>query len=152
MYSPIALALVGSLALPGARPDPQAATGPRPDSAFVQQWREDLAHLARELPRRHRNLFHTMRREQFDSALAVLDRKLPALARHQVIVELARIVALVGDGHTNLAPTGDPKVGFRAYPVKLYLFKDGLFIRGATTAHADLVGAKVLRIGRLPAE
>lgn len=152
MYSPIALALVGALALPGARPDPQAATGPRPDSAFARQWREDLAHLARELPRRHRNLFHTIRREQFDSALAVLDRKLPGLARHQIIVELARIVALVGDGHTDIAPTRDPKVGFRAYPVKLYFFKDGLFIRSATKAHADLVGAKVLRIGRLPAE
>jgi hypothetical protein len=145
MLSPIALALVGSLALP-------QASAPRPDSAFVRQWRADLGYLARELPRRHKNLFHTMRRAQFDSALAVLERKLPGLARHQVIVELARIVALVGDGHTNIAPTRDPKIGFHTYPVKLYFFKDGLFIRGAAKAHADLVGAKVVRIGRLTAD
>ena len=152
MLSPIALALVGSLALQGERPDRQAATAPSSDSSSVRQWREDLAYLSRELPRRHQNLFHTISRQQFDSALAALDRKLPGLARHQVIVELARLVALVGDGHTNVAPTRDPKIGFQTYPVRLYLFKDGLFIRGTLTAQADLVGAKVLRIGRHTAD
>ena len=149
MYPPIALALVGSLALPSAGPTPQNAADLPADTASVRQWREDLAYLARELPRRHKNLFHTMRREQFDSALAVLDRKLPTLARHQIIVELARIVALVGDGHTNVSPTRDPKIGFHTYPVKLYFFKDGLFVRSTSRDQADLVGAKVLRIGRL---
>lgn len=149
MLSPIALALLGTLALPGARADLQPA---RSDSTFVRHWREDLAYLARELPRRHADLFHSMRREQFDSALAALDRKLPGLARHQVIVELARLVALAGDGHTAVMPTRDPKIGFRAYPVKLYFFKDGLFVRSAARAHADLVGARVVRIGRLTAD
>ena len=149
MFSPILLALVGSLALPGTRLDSQTPAQPTSDTATVRQWREDLAYLARELPRRHKNLFHTMRREQFDSALAALDRKLPTLARHQVIVEIARIVALVGDGHTNVAPTRDPKIGFRSYPVRLYFFKDGLFVRSASREQADLVGAKVVRIGRL---
>lgn len=151
MLSPFALILVGSLALPGAKPEPQAPAPPT-DSIAVRQWREDLAYLARELPRRHKQLFHTLGRAQFDSALAVLDRKLPGLARHQVIVELARIVALVGDGHTNVAPTRDPKIGFHTYPVKLYFFKDGLFIRAAAKAQADLVGAKVVRLGRLTAD
>ena len=150
MFSPIAVALVGTLALHGARPEPQAATTPSSDTSSVRQWREDLAYLARELPRRHKNLFHSISRAQFDSALAVLDRKLPGLARHQVIIELARLVALVGDGHTNVAPTRDPKIGFHAYPVRLYFFKDGLFVRSAAKAQGDLVGAKVLRIGRLP--
>ena len=149
MFPPIALALVGSLALPGARLTPQTVADRPADSASVRQWREDLAYLARELPRRHKNLFHTMRREQFDSALAVLDRKLPTLARHQVIVELARIIARVGDGHTNVAPTRDPRIGFHTYPVKLYFFKDGLFVRSASREQVDLVGGKVLRIGRL---
>jgi len=151
MFPPMLLAFFGALALPGARLAPQAATDRPPDSSFVRQWRDDLAYLARELPRRHKNLFHSMRREQFDSALAALDRKLPTLARHQVIVELARIVARVGDGHTNVAPTRDPGIGFRAYPVKLYFFKDGLYIRSAAREQAELVGAKVIRIGRMTA-
>ncbi|HEY9507657.1 MAG TPA: hypothetical protein VIQ27_16970 [Gemmatimonadales bacterium] len=152
MLSPIALALIGSLALQGARPDPRAVTASASDSSSIRQWREDLAYLARELPRRHENPFHTITRARFDSALAVLERKLPGLARHQVIVELARLVALVGDGHTNVDPTRDPKIGFHTYPVKLYFFKDGLFIRSAAKAQSELVGAKVVRIGRLTAD
>ena len=151
MLSPIVLALVASLAVQGTHADLRPSTA-RPDSGSVRQWREDLAYFARELPRRHKNLFHTLPRERFDSALAALDRKLPGLARHQVIVELARIAALVGDGHTNVAPTRDPKIGFRTYPLKLYFFKDGLFVRAAARPHADLVGAKVVRIGRLTAD
>ena len=153
MLSPIALALVGTLALQGARSDSQAAAAAASsDSSSVRQWREDLAYLARELPRRHKNLFHTISRQQFDSALGALERKLPGLARHQVIVALARLVALVGDGHTNIAPTRDPKIGFHTYPVRLYFFKDGLFIRSAAKPVTDLAGAKVIRIGRLTAD
>ncbi len=49
-------------------------------------------HGPAEMARRHRNLYHTVSRERFDSAVAALDRRIPSLARHQVIVELARIV------------------------------------------------------------
>ena len=117
MLTSFFLALVGSLGLSGAHADLQVASDQPLDTAFVRQWREDLTYIARELPRRHKNLFHAWRREQFDSAMAALDRKLPTLARHQVIVELARIVAHVGDGHTNIAPTRDPRIGFHTYPV-----------------------------------
>src|SRR5215213_4809047 len=111
--------------------------------AQVAAWREDLAYMAREMARRHRNLYHTVSRERFDSAVAGLYRRIPQLERHQVIVELARIAALVGDGHTNIAPTRDSAIGFRTLPVKLYFFKDGLFVRAADRQYADLAGAKV---------
>ena len=152
MLSSILLSLVALHALPGAPLQVHAPAGRRPDTAVVRQWRDDLASLRHELPRRHRSLFHTMNCGQFDSTLTALDRKLPNLERHQVIVELARIVALVGDGHTNVAPTRDPKIGFRTYPVKLYFFQDGLFVRSAEQALSDLVGAKVVRIGRYTTE
>ena len=34
-------------------------------------------------------------------------------------------LAATDDGHTNIAPTRDPKIGFRTLPVRLYFFKDG---------------------------
>lgn len=108
--------------------------------------------MAGEMPKVHKNLFHTVTREQFESAVRKLDERIPSLARHQVIVEMARIVAMVGDGHTNIAPTRDPKIGFRAYPVRLYRFRDGLFIRAAARENADLVGARVVRIGTVSSE
>src|SRR5215207_2448882 len=128
-----------------------------PEGAVVSQaeaekWREDLRHMAREMEARHKNLFHTTTREQFEGAVRRLHDRIPALARHQIVVELARIAASVGDGHTNVAPTRDPKIGFRALPFKLYLFKDGMFVRAAERGHADLLGARVIKIGDLGVE
>jgi hypothetical protein len=116
--------------------------------AEIAAWREDLRYMAAEMARRHKNLYHTVSRERFHSAVAALGRRIPSLARHQVIVEMARIVALVGDGHTNIEPTRDPKIGFRTLPVRFYFFKDGLFVRAAEQVHAGLVGSRVVRLGR----
>jgi len=111
----------------------------------LAEWREDLRVLATELPARHKNAFAHVSRAQWDSAVRVLDAKLPRLQRHEVVVELMRLVALVRDGHTAL-DLGE-HVGFHRLPIQLYDFKDGLFVVAADSAHADLAGAKVVRIG-----
>jgi len=59
----------------------------------VAKWREDLEFARRELPRVHKNLFHTISREEFDRSLSSLSERLPALDDDQIIVELGRIVA-----------------------------------------------------------
>jgi tetratricopeptide (TPR) repeat protein len=122
------------------------------DKTEAERWREDLRYMAEEMPKVHNNLFHTMTREQFDASVKSLDDRIPQLSRHQIIIEMARSVAMVGDGHTNIAPTRDPKIGFHALPIKLYLFKDGLFIRAAERSYAELVGARVVKIGNASVE
>jgi hypothetical protein len=112
-----------------------------------QKWRDDLAYMAREMPKTHKDLFHKMSRESFEAAIKQLDQRIPTLKRNQIIVEMMKIVAMVGDGHSNIYPTRDEKIGFHSLPIKLYLFKDGLFIRAADKAHADLVGGRVIKIG-----
>ena len=144
MAAALAIA-AGSRAAPASNPPPVTADGAR-------EWREDLRFMASEMEKRHRNLFHTVSRERFEAAVRSLDARIPSLARHRILVEMARIVAMVGDGHTNLAPTRDPRVGFRTYPLRLYLFADGLAVRAASREHADVVGAKVVRIGSSSAD
>jgi len=102
------------------------------------------------MPARHVNLFHDMSRAQFDSALTSIDTRLPTLARHQVIVELERLAALIGDGHSNVGPWRDSLIAFHSLPVALYWFTEGMVIRSADSAHADLLGARVVEIGGLP--
>jgi hypothetical protein len=118
----------------------------------ADQWREDLRIMMDELQRRHHNLYHTTTAATLDSAAKALQAGIPALARHEIILGLARIVALVGDGHTNINPTRDAAIGFRTLPVALYLFRDGLYVRAAHRIHADLAGARVLRIGDATAD
>src|SRR4030095_5977805 len=74
------------------------------DSLTKEQWREDLEYLAKELPRRHKNAFHTISRAQFERAIAELNAAIPSLQEHEILVGLRRIIAMVGDAHTALAP------------------------------------------------
>lgn len=113
------------------------------------QWRADLDHLADALEREHRNLFHNMSRESFASAVRSLRARIPALDGYEIVVELARLVALVGDGHTRLPLTEVP--GFRRYPLRLYQYADGLCVQAIAQEHGAATGARLLAIGDTPA-
>jgi hypothetical protein len=122
---------------------PSSATPP--DAA--RAWQDDLRFMVREMERTHKNLYHAISREEFAAMVAALNVKIPSLERHEVIVEMAKIVAAVGDGHTNIYPTRDPKIGFRMLPVAFTFFGDELYVRAAHESQRSLVGARVLRLG-----
>jgi len=115
--------------------------------AEARAWRDDLRFMASEMERTHKNLYHAVSREGFETMVAALDAKIPSMERHEVIVEMAKIVAAVGDGHTNIYPTRDRKIAFRTLPVAFTFFGDDLYIRAAHESQRSLVGARVLRIG-----
>lgn len=118
-----ACALVPAGALPAGRALP-------PEQAAA--WREDLRFMARES------------RTQFVARVAALEADMPALERHQVIVAMAKIVAAVDDGHTNIYPTRDPEIGVRTLPVQLSFFGDALMVR----AHPGHVRRRARRLQR----
>src|SRR5262249_3326887 len=93
----------------------------------AEQWREDLAAFAEQAPKVHKNLFHAMTREQFDAAIQRLKDRVHTLSRNQIIVELVRIVAQIGDGHSYVSLL-EPPISFRRYPIKLYWFPECLFV------------------------
>ena len=113
----------------------------------TDDWREDLKFLSTELPKRHPNAFAKTTHEQWDVAVKSLDARIPQLKRNEIIVEFMRLVAMVGDGHTAFAPEFDERIGFHRFPIQLYDFYDGLYIMSADSAHAGIVGAKVVTIG-----
>lgn len=115
-----------------------------------EQWREDLSVLAEELPRRHADLFFAMRRERFDRAVRSLHDRIPSLAAHQIVVELSTIVAMATDGHTELMPLQEAS-GFRVLPLALYQFGEDLHVIRAEERHREALGARVLRVGSVPA-
>ena len=116
----------------------------------AKQWREDLRYLAEQMPRVHKSAFHTITKEQFDAAVLRLDGRIPSLKRHEIIIELSRLVAMIGDGHTELW-LGHDAIGFRQYPLRVYLFEDDLYLQAAESRYADFVGKQVVRIGNCSA-
>jgi hypothetical protein len=153
------LAALGAALLLSVHPSARlvAQTAKALSATEAESWRADLRALAAELPKRHPLLFEgltptRLTAARFDSAVQALDARIPSLPRHRVIVELERLVAMVGAGHTSINPLFDPAIGFRYYPLELRVFRDGIYVRRAGAAQAALAGARVLRIGRLSAD
>ena len=124
-----------------------AASAQTPNAAWrglkTQQWQQDLQYLAKELPRRHKNAFHTVSRDQFERAVAELNSRLPTLEPHEVIAGMMRIVAMVSDAHTQLSGFGSD---FHAFPLNVYWFGDELRVTRIAENYRRAVGARVLQI------
>ena len=128
-------------------------------AATLLTWDNDLTHLASEVPKIHPNPYRVTSRETYVAEIETLRKRAPELAPHEAIVEMARIVALLGDGHTRLtlpldtsagffqghtktAPPKEPSLMFHAIPQRFVIEDEGLF----TTD-----GRRVKRIGRMSA-
>lgn len=117
----------------------------------IQGRRADLEQLKSALLTRHPNPFAYIERSEWESALDTLEAKLEGMSRNRFGVELQRLVALLGDAHTAVNPQDDTAFSKRRYPVELYLFEDGLYVRRAAPEYADLAGGKVIRVGKVDA-
>ena len=109
------------------------------------QWGSDLQYLAEQLPKRHKNLFHHVTREQFERAVAELDAAIPSLQDHQIIVRMLQITGAIGDAHTYVHL---PKT-FKVYPVIPYWFGNELRVLRNIPAYKDALGARIVKIGEL---
>jgi hypothetical protein len=123
-----------------------AQKGPtRPPTVDKDQWREDLRYFARELPKRHKNLYHATSSEQFERAVAELDQAIPTLQDHQIIVRMQQIAATVGDGHTGV----NIPLYFKRYPIVVYWFGRELRVTSAAEAYRGALEKRLVKIGAL---
>ncbi len=107
------------------------------------KWREDLRFLADELPKKHKNAFYRIPREQFEKMVTDLDAKIPALSDEEIVLGLARIVAHIGDGHTGLGWGWS----FFRVPINLFWFGKELRVVQAAKEFPRLNGARLAKIG-----
>ncbi|MEJ2084601.1 MAG: tetratricopeptide repeat protein [Acidobacteriota bacterium] len=122
-----------------------------PATPTAAQWREDLAYLVDMLERVHPNLYARIDREIFADEARAIHEEIPELSPVEITVRLMQLVALVQDGHTSLEPL-DPAGFGRWFPVRFYRFSDGIFVTAVAAEHGTAAGARVTRIGSLPAE
>jgi tetratricopeptide (TPR) repeat protein len=116
----------------------------------TEKWQADIKYLGNELAKRHRNAFHRMDRQQYETAVKNLYDGAPSMTEDEIIVGMMKIVAMIKDGHTTITPRGWFRSGI--FPVKLYFFSDGLFVQKAAPEYADIVGARVVKIGKVTAD
>ncbi len=134
------LLLAGSLTLlAGSKPQPLPPM-------TAEKWRADIDFFARELPKRHKNAFHAITREQFAAEVASLRARAGQANDDEMIVGLMRIAAMVGDGHTYVHLPSN----IHQFPITVARIEGThRIVRGAGPA-AELVGGKLVRIDDTP--
>jgi len=125
------------------------ATTPR-----VQGWQYDLAFLARWAKAKAYHPFRTdtgdrfvsnaiYSEPEFDAQVRTLNAQIPSMSDVQIELAFMRLVAALGDGHTELG--GGPRLEYaQTLPLKFELFGEGLFVTAADPAYRNLLGAQVL--------
>ena len=109
------------------------------------QWREDLQFAVDTFLQRDRS-FSPEARQRFRDAIASLQRTVEGKTDEQIIVELAKAVALSKNAHTRLYLLRN-RSELRRYPIRVWWFADGLYVIRATPDYSELLGARILRIG-----
>ena len=123
-------------------------------SSVVPGAAEDVRRFQAELERIHPNPYHATSREEFGRRFDELAARAGSLDRDELIVELMRVMALLGerDGHSGIYTlhTGHPRP-MHLYPLRAYWFSDGLSIVGGATPGAKLVAVAGVPIDDLVA-
>ncbi|MBV9210004.1 MAG: tetratricopeptide repeat protein [Acidobacteria bacterium] len=110
-------------------------------------WRSDLALLAREVRRKGYLVPRRLPLAEFDAAVKKLSDEIPRLSDMQAAIEISKLMAKLGDGHTGLLGSMVRPEFQQTVPVQFYFFKEGLFIIAADPRYKELLGAQVLRFG-----
>ncbi len=146
-----------------------ASFGAPVTTEWAKAWQADLDFVGQELPQAHANLYHTVSAAEFDASLKLLRSRVPTLSHHEITVELAAIIASIGDGHTRLtlpmvdgsgfsqghsttARPRDTALLFHHYPIRLYIYDDGLYVQRIGSENSAYAAAKVVRIGNMSAD
>ena len=118
-----------------------------PAETQAEKNRQDLEYLA-YLPEIDRS-FSKERRRTFERGIDRLIQQSAALDRAKLTLEAARLTALADNGHTNIL-TQLSDTSFRAVPIRLGVFADGLFVVKATSDNGDLIGAQLIAVNDRP--
>ncbi|HVT41048.1 MAG TPA: hypothetical protein VHE78_18575, partial [Gemmatimonadaceae bacterium] len=127
---------------------PIGAQAAQPPS--VADWGHDVDAIVRDIRTTHPDPFTITGRVTFLRAAQALRQALPSLSEEQRVAAAMRLVASIGDGHTQLEPNGNARFS-DWYPIRLYEFTDGFFVTTAHRSVGELAGAEVLNIAGHPA-
>lgn len=105
-------------------------------------WIEDIEYLAKNLEKRHKNLYHTISKEEFANEIENMKKNLNNLTSIGKFVELKSIVAKVGDGHTRISYD----IPLNWFPITLQSFDDGIYVIECTSGYEEILGTRLVGI------
>ena len=113
----------------------------------VEAWQQDLETVERFLryDRSYSEATLQLVRAQVSKLRSALSRKTDP----EIMIDLARAVALGGNAHTRLYLVRN-RTEVKRLPIRVWWFHEQLRVVRATRDHSDLLGCRVVRIGGVP--
>jgi hypothetical protein len=125
-------------------------------------WRYDIRFLAEWIEKKSYHPFRSntadrqvsraaYTRAEFAAIVAKLIADVPSLTDRQIEIALFRLVAALGDGHTEIEGSRTRIEFAMTLPLGFYVFDDGLYVISAAPKYRELLGAKVTALDGTPA-
>jgi hypothetical protein len=131
-----------------------AGGGAQPAAPGATNASDDVRLLMEQIRQIHPDPFHATPEPVFQAAANELAARAPTFSPDQLVVELMRFTALLGerDGHSGIFPldSANRRV-LHLFPFYLYKFSDGLFVVAAP-GRRSLIGSKLLSIDGIAAD
>lgn len=112
-----------------------------PEKSREVRWKRDLEAFAARYSNEHPAPFRYLPKAEFTRRVEKLSRELPVLKDREIAARWARLVADLGDEHTEV--DFDHEFGAKRLPVEIESYADGMFIVGAIPPFESLIGARL---------
>jgi hypothetical protein len=109
----------------------------------IAQRRADLAYFDRLIRETHPSPFHRTPEPEWRAAVAGVSARLAQASPARFNIDLMRLAAMVGDGHTSVFPQSEGPNAWRLMPIYPLRLSDGWVIAAAAPVHRELVGARI---------
>lgn len=119
------------------------------EAATVDEWRRDAEAIVNDVLAYHPAPFAKIGELVWRREAAEFRESLPELSEPERVVRLMQLVAMLGDGHSNIQLKDERYALW--YPVRFLEFSDGYFVTSAHESQKDLAGAEILTVAGRPA-
>lgn len=111
------------------------------DSERNRLLKEDIEFFKNELPKRHKNPFSIITKEEFEERVSTLEQNVDKMDNYQVFSELGKIIASIKDAHTMTNYVDGKK-----YPLDFYVINDDMYILNADKSLTDMMYSKIISV------
>jgi len=110
-------------------------------------WKSDLAFLVKEVKRLHDKYRRQPLPPEFERGLEDLESRIARCSDERMAVEIQKLLALIGDGHTVLYPIPARLGTLKKLPIRFHAFSDGVFVIDACDELSRWIGSRVRKVG-----
>jgi PKD repeat protein len=116
-------------------------------SIGIEPYVEDLDFLAHYLEENHKNLYHTITKEEFYNEISHIKENITFPDKFGLYIEISKLLSKIGDGHTQMVT----ELPFRYFfPIEIYEFSDGYHVLKIDKKHKQVLGTKLVKINDIP--